>query len=80
MDINTKGIVLSATSKPYEFDGRKGVSHKIRVAVNGEIYICNSDEKQVKEIEQFVGKTVSIAFKVVSPKENLGLKVVSFKA
>lgn len=80
MDISTKAIVLSAVSKEYKFDGKEGISHKVRIAVNGEIYVCNSNEEQVKALAPFVTKTVSVDLKVVSPKENLGLKIVSFKA
>lgn len=80
MDINIKALVLSAVSKDYKFDGKEGVSHKVRLMVNGEIYICNSNEEQVKSLSSYVNKEVGVFLKVVSPRENLGLKIVSFKA
>jgi len=59
-----KGQVLSAVSKPYDFNGNSGTSHKIRVFAGGEIFNCNSTESQVALYKEHVGKSgvVSLLF------------------
>jgi len=79
MQIETKGKILSAESKPYEFAGNKGVSHKIRLSVDGEIYVCKSSEQQVSSLKDHVGEEGDLVIKVNSRKENLSLELVSFE-
>jgi len=75
MKVRTKGTVLSAASKPYDFDGRSGVSHKIRVMVEGEIFNCSSTEQDVKDAQLVVGKTGEVELIFTSPRENLKVEV-----
>jgi len=79
MDIKTKGIILSAESKPYDFDGNKGTSHNIRVSVAGEIYTCKSNSEQVSLIAPFKGQTLELVIRVNSRKERMSLELVSAK-
>jgi len=76
--IETEGKILTAESKPYKIDGNEGVSHKIRINVEGEIYVCKSTAQQVNDLKQYEGKDGSIQFKVNSRKENMTLELVSF--
>jgi len=64
-----EAIVLSAESKPYDFNGNSGVSHKVRLSVSGEVIVCNSDEAQVKELQEYLGQTISVVVKVQTRKE-----------
>lgn len=79
MQFETKALLLSAESKPYEIDGNKGVSHKIRLSVEGEIYVCKSTESQVQELQSKVKTSGDAVIEVVSRKENMTLKLVSFE-
>lgn len=79
MQIETKAKLLSAESKPYEFSGNKGVSHKIRLSVDGEIYVCKSTETQVSALREKVGENGDVVLKVNSRKETLSLELVSFE-
>jgi len=79
MEINTQAKILSAESKPYSFGGNEGVSHRIRLNVDGEIYVCKSTESQVKEIKDKVGAEGMARIKVLSRKETLSLELVSFE-
>lgn len=75
---NGKGIILSAESKDYEFDGKSGKYHRVRVSVDGEIYPCKSSEAQVKEVQSFIGEgEVLVEIEVVSRRENVSLELKS---
>jgi len=75
MKVKTQGTVLSAASKPYDYDGRSGISHKIRVMVDGEIFNCSSNEQDVKDAQLVIGKTGEVELNITSPKENLKVEV-----
>jgi len=79
MQNNEKCKVLSAESKPYDFQGNKGVSHKIRVLIEGEIFSVKTTAEQVTEFKQYVGKDGEAVVQFVSPKENLKMNLISFK-
>jgi len=72
-----QAIVLTADSKPYNFNGKDGISHKIRLNILGEIYSISSTEEQVKEFIPLVGKEVTVTLHFISPKENLRMKIIS---
>jgi len=74
-----KGQVLSAVSKPYDFNGNSGTSHKIRVFAGGEIFNCNSTESQVALYKEHVNKSGDVTLKFSSPKESLVVEVLNFK-
>jgi len=79
MKNDEKARILSAESKPYDFDGNKGVSHKIRLSILGEVYSVKTTEEQVNEFKQYVGKEGSVVVSFSSPKENLKMSIESFK-
>jgi len=79
MEIKTQALLLTAESKPYDFNGNSGVSHRIRLNVNGEIFVIKSTEKQVREVSPNVGEEGTAVIKVNSRKENLSLELVSFE-
>jgi len=79
MKNSEKATVLSAESKAYDFNGNKGVSHKIRINILGEIYCVKSTEEQVNEFKQYVGEEGTCVVAFSSPKEVLKMSLVSFK-
>jgi len=79
MDIETQAKLLTAESKPYSVDGNTGTSHKVRLNINGEIYVCKSTPEQVSSLQPFVGQEGIAFIQVVSRKENMGLILVTFK-
>lgn len=78
MQIETNAKLLSAESKPYNVDGNSGTSHKIRLNIYGEIFVCKSDEAQVQEMKEYIGKEGNAIIEVISRKENMALKLMSF--
>jgi len=78
MEIETVATLLSAESKPYDFNGNSGVSHKIRLSIKGEIYVCKSTESQVATLRSAVGSEGDAVIRVNSRKENMSLELVSF--
>jgi len=79
MEITVNAKLLSAESKPYEFAGNKGTSHKIRLSVEGEIFVCKSTPEQVTALLQSVGEEGKAVLSFQSRKENLSLTLVSFE-
>jgi len=75
--------LLSAESKPYDFmkeDERlQGTSHRIRLNIGGEIYAFKSTAEVVEKAKALVGEDVEVEVEVVSPKEVLGIKLVSLE-
>ncbi|MFA6251557.1 MAG: hypothetical protein WC603_02950 [Candidatus Paceibacterota bacterium] len=73
--------LLTALSNPYDMSatgGPVGVSHKVRLNINGEIFVANATEDQVKEYSKFEGKDGVAVLNFTSPKEKLRLSLVSF--
>lgn len=79
MQIETNAKLLSAESKPYNVDGNSGTSHKIRLNIEGEIFVCKSDEAQVQAMKEHIGKEGNATIEVISRKENMALKLMSFE-
>jgi len=78
MRITTDAQLLSAQSKPYNFEGKEGVSHKVRLNVEGEIFVCSTDEAGVKLLQDKIGKEGTAILDFTSPKERLKLSLVEF--
>lgn len=79
MEIKTQGMILTAVSKAYNMHGNEGVSHRVRVLVGGDIYVCKSNADEVLALQPSQGLTGSIVLKLRSPKEVLALEFVSFQ-
>jgi len=79
MEFTSDAQLLTAEAKSYNVQGNAGTSHKIRLNVNGEIFACSSSAEQVEAFKQHEGKQGSATFKLVSPKESLKLRLVSFE-
>lgn len=79
IQVKEKAILLSAESKPYDFNGNSGVSHKVRVSIGGEIYNCNSNEKQVLELKDSVSREGEVTIEFRTRKEALSAVVVDFE-
>jgi len=80
MEFSVKALLLTAESKPYNFEGNVGTSHRIRFAIKGEIFVCKSTGEQVSAHKQFEGKEGVAVLKLVSRKEAMALELVSFEA
>jgi len=78
MKLKFNGVLLTALSKPYDFDGKKGVSHKIRAMIEGEIYSLKATEEQIIAMKQYEGEDGTFTLNLKSPKENLALDFESF--
>jgi len=86
MTIETNATLLTAESKPYEIEGNKGVSHKARFLIDGEIYKVNCKPEDITFLsavkennpsnEPVVG---SLILSFSSPKENMKVQFVSFE-
>ena len=79
MRISADAKVLSAVSKPYDFDGKKGVTHKVRLNVEGEIFVAKTDEAGVSKYSALVGRDGEAVLDFTSPAERLTLTLVDFK-
>jgi len=77
--IEQKGRILTAESAPYDVNGNTGVSHRIRVSVEGEIYPCKSNAQQISEVQKYVGQEGVVALSLDSRKEALNLVLEGFK-
>lgn len=78
MRVTTDAKILSAISRPYDFDGKTGVSHKVRLNVDGEIFVAQTDESGVQKYSQMVGKDGEATLEFISPRERLSLRLVEF--
>jgi len=73
---NQKATVLSAESKPYDIDGNKGVSHKVRLFIKDSIFPAKADEQSVINAKQHVGKEVTVDLNFTSIKEKPDVSLV----
>jgi len=80
MDITIKAKLLTAESKPYSVNGNEGVSHKVRLLVGNEIFVCKSSKEQVARLQDVRGTDGEATFRLTSRKELLALELVSFES
>lgn len=78
--VKSQGQILSAQSKPYDISGNKGVSHKVRVLAEGEIFNLKATEAQVLELQSSIGDNGEVEIGFSAPKENLAGTLLSFDA
>jgi len=76
MLVKTKAKVLSAESKPYDMDGNKGVSHKVRFFIEDSIYPAKTDEATVLRFKNLVGKDVTVELNFTSVRENPAVALI----
>lgn len=72
--------LLKVTAKPYDFNGRKGISYKGVVLVEGEIYNVKLDENLYTRLQSIVEQKGSASFQVktVSSGAFISLFLVDF--
>lgn len=80
MQFEEKAQLISAESKPFDFNGNKGTSHKLRFNIGGEIFVCRSSEEQISQLKSLEGESGNGVFKLSSPKESLKLECEKFTA
>lgn len=78
IQVNGEAKVLTAESKPYSFNGNSGTSHKVRLLVDGEIYVVTSSEAQVESLKPYVDKDIKVRLAFQSRKERLSLTLEDF--
>jgi len=76
--IKDTAILLSAYSKPYDFNGRKGISNVVRFNINGEIYSIKVTADDVKKYSPLIGEKGEVTLVLNSPKERCVLSLESF--
>lgn len=76
MQILKSAQVLSAESRPYDFDGNKGVSHTVRLLIDGEIYPCKASESLVTEFKSYEGQDADVELDLQSRRERITLHLV----
>jgi len=79
MQFEDQAVLLTAKSEPYDFNGNTGVSHKIRLMMNGEIFEVRSSAEQVASLKQYEKQSGTAKFTLSSPKEKLKLSLDSFE-
>jgi len=79
MKFKEQAKLLSAESNAYSFQGRDGVSHKVRLLIGDEIFSMRSSHEQVNDLKDLVGREGEATIEITSPKENLSAKLVSFE-
>lgn len=80
MDITIKAKLLTAESKPYSVNGNEGVSHKVRLLAQNEIFVCKSNAEQVSRLKDVQGEDGEAVFRLTSRKESLSLELVTFES
>jgi len=78
MKVETVAKILSAESKPYNMNGNEGISHRVRILVDGEIFACKSSANQVAQLKEHINEEGDVTLSFTSRKENLGVELVSF--
>jgi len=78
--IKEEGKILTASSKPWEVDGRKGISYKVRVLVGSEIFNLFTDENHIESFREHEGEDGEIQIRLTSPKENPRFEIIGFSA
>jgi len=75
-----KAKILTAESKPYSIEGNEGVSHRVRLNIDGEIFSVKSTESQIQRIkdEALTGTDVEAVLLFTSRKEKLAVELESF--
>lgn len=77
-----KATILGAVSKPYDFNGNTGTSHKVRLLVDGDVFEIKSTPEQVKDLAHRVEKGATdgaATLRFTSPKERLSLALDKFE-
>jgi len=78
MKFKEKAKLLSAESNAYSFQGKEGVSHKVRLLIGDEIYSIRSTSEQVQDLKDVVGEEGEATIEISSPREQLSAKLLSF--
>lgn len=71
--------VLTSEAKEYDFDGNKGISYKVRLNIDGEIYAIKVSKEVQESLVSKVGSDITAVISVSSPKERLQMNLVSFE-
>jgi len=78
--LNVKGILLSPTRKPYEIEGRSGLSTKAKVLADGEVYDVKIEDESVYEsVKSVVQEQGDVTIGIKSARSGVTLVMTSFK-
>ena len=79
MIIEGKGRIIEVIQKPYEMNGNKGVSYRVRALIDDEIFVVKSNEEMTNEYKEYEGSEGHFLIKLTSPRESIRLDLVEFK-
>jgi len=82
MKIIKQGKLLTASSDPYDFSNDegeqvKGVSNKVRINIEDEIFAFKIDPERVAKFKKFEGQDVTVELSLTSPKERARVQLDS---
>lgn len=82
--VNIKRVILlSAVTKPYDFDGRSGTSNKIRFLAGGDVFSVSASPEAVNDLAPLCGEEkpavlLDVVVELASPRENLVMRLASY--
>lgn len=79
MRLTTDATLLTAISKDYDFEGKQGTTHKVRLNIEGEIFVTRTDEAGIARFKSFEGKEGTATLNFTSPKERLNVSLEEFE-
>ncbi len=77
MRLKETGKILTAQSKPYNINGNEGVSHKVRVLFDTDIFPLKATPELVEQCSDLTGEEVELIIDLTSIRENIGVSLVS---
>lgn len=78
MEIKTNAKLLTAKGTPYDFNGTKGVSFKLRFLVVDEVYTVKTTQKVVEDLKERLFDDGVAVFNLGLYQKVLSLSFVSF--
>lgn len=79
MIIEGRGRIIEVIQKPYELNGNKGVSYRVRALIDDEIFVLKSTESQTNDYKQYEGEEGHFKLKLSSPRESVRVDLVEFE-
>lgn len=64
MEVNIVGQLLNIVSKPWSYEGKSGVSHKLIIYSDDKLYHVKIHESRIQYYKENIGNTVSVVGKI----------------
>lgn len=75
---STPAKFLEAIAKPYNFQGNEGISYKVRLLVEDQIFQLKSNKDQIENFKQYEGEDGEATFIVTANREEVKLVLAQF--